>query len=242
MKNAIFTEDSKNEKISGKYKIACTYVPIENSCSDKCQLKKHKICYAKQSFVGMINHRLEQASKALTPIDIAKAEAKAIINSFKGKPIPQDGKFGGRDLRLHVSGDSRTKAGTKILSFAAQNYINRGGGKVYTYTHSWHNQPRKQWGKISVLASLDNYKDAPKARALGYAPAIVVETFPSDKAFSLPESDVKWIPCPAQTKDVSCVDCRLCFDADKLFERNVGISFASHGSGKKNIRKLNVVK
>ncbi|NUQ78588.1 MAG: hypothetical protein HUU21_34095, partial [Polyangiaceae bacterium] len=72
-------------------------------------------------------------------------------------------------------------------------------------------------------------EDIPAARAAGYAAAIVVDKFPSDKAFPLPRSNAKLVPCPAETRGKTCVECRLCLDADKLASRNVAIAFEAHG-------------
>jgi hypothetical protein len=71
---------------------------------------------------------------------------------------------------------------------------------------------------------------------MGYACAIIVAEHPSDKAYKLPGSETKWLPCPAQTRDVQCVKCKLCFNADRLFKDGYGIAFAVHGAGK-NVAK-----
>lgn len=48
----------------------------------------------------------------------------------------------------------------------------------------------------------------------------------------------RMIPCPQQTKggDVTCVECRLCLDADGLMARNMGIAFAAHGASVRKVR------
>ena len=71
----------------------------------------------------------------------------------------------------------------------------------------------------------------------GYAPVIVVAEHISDKAYTLPGSDTKWIPCPSQTRKVGCVDCQLCMKADWLYETNHGIAFAAHGVKKSSIKR-----
>ena len=74
-------------------------------------------------------------------------------------------------------------------------------------------------------------------RRQGYAPALVVAAHPLDgRAYQ--SNGVRWIPCPAQTRDnVTCVSCRLCFDADALFARRAGIAFEAHGARRKIIAK-----
>lgn len=235
-----FVENSKNEKIG---EVAATYVSIEASCPDTCALKGEG-CYASMGNVGVHVRRLDKVAKETNSSDVEAAtqERDAIIASFKGKNIPY-----GKPLRLHVSGDCKTKKAVKILNEGIDNYVKR-GGKVWTYTHAWKAVKRSDWSNnVSVLASIDKPSDVNLARKKGYAPAIVVAEFPdSDKAFTLMDSgSTKFIPCPNQTKsDVTCLDCKLCMTADKLFERNMGIAFQSHGVQKNKINKrlLNVIK
>lgn len=67
------------------------------------------------------------------------------------------------------------------------------------------------------------------ARKRGYASVIVVESFPSgSKAFSLPGSGARVIPCPAETGDAVCAECRLCLDRD-LLAMNAAVAFKIHG-------------
>lgn len=65
------------------------------------------------------------------------------------------------------------------------------------------------------------------ARAPGDA-VIVVDKFASDKAFLEPNSGMGLVPCAAETRRTTCVECRLCLDVD-LLERNVAIAFEAHG-------------
>lgn len=240
-KAVIFVEDSSNEKIASKKgKVCATYAPIKQSCPNSCKLK-NTVCYAQTSYVGILVSRMEKEASGKSPEQIARLEAKAIDDSFKGKQIPQDGARGGRDLRIHVSGDARTKRSVIALMKAAKRFVARGGGSVWSYTHAFKTIPRKLWGSaVSVLASVENTEDAKTAREQGYTPAIVVPSYPNnDKAFYMQGSDTKWIPCPATTKDnISCADCRLCMNADKLYAINAGIAFAAHGARKKNLLKV----
>lgn len=237
MNGSIYVSNSGNTKIMGSKKVDATYAAIKSTCPDSCSLK-NKGCYAQTSFVGMINQRMERRSRGASPLDVARAEAKAIDNAYDGGQVPVD-----RALRLHVAGDSRTLAGTRLINNAVGRWKKRGGGKVWNYTHAWKHVPRQEWSNVSTLASVSNTKEVAEAREHGYAPAIVVATHLSEKAYTLPGSDVKFIPCPAQTREVGCSDCRLCFDADRLFEGNFGIAFAAHGINKNAIKRhLTVIK
>lgn len=231
MKGAIYVQDSGNTKIMGTKKVDATYAAIKATCPDTCNLKD-KGCYAQTSFVGMINSRMNRRARQSSPLQVARAEARAIDQAYNGGPVPEQ-----RALRLHVAGDSRTIKGSRSLNAAVTRWKKRGGGDVWSYTHAWDKVPRKEWSQVSILASVDRLDQVAAARAQGYAPALVVDQHPSEKAYTLPGSDVKWIPCPNQTRDVGCTDCRLCFNANRLFESNMGITFAAHGVRKETLKK-----
>jgi len=236
MKGAIYVSDSGNTKIMGSEKVDATYASINKTCPSSCSLKSEG-CYAQTSFVGMINARMNRRAKGESVLDVARSEAKAIDNSYRGGQVPQ-----GRALRLHVAGDSRTITGTRIINAAVSRWKKRGGGDVWSYTHAFQHVPRKEWSNVSILASVATTAEVAEARVQGYAPAIVVGEHPSEKAYTLPGSDTTWILCPNQTRGVGCSDCRLYFKADWLYETNRGISFAEHGVYKGVIkRRLNII-
>ena len=236
MNGAIYVEGSKNSKLSKSEPVDSTYVSIHASCPKSCALMIEG-CYGKTSFTGIVNSRLNKEAIKSSALDTARAEAFAIDESYKGGEVP------GRSMRLHVIGDSRTVAGTKLINSAVKRWKKRGGNIVWAYTHSWQNISRDRWNQVSMLASIDSIDQVSLARENGYAPAIVVSEHKSDKVYLLDGSDVKWIPCPAQTRDVACLDCKLCFNADRLFEDNFGIAFAAHGVQKNKIKKrLNVIR
>lgn len=237
MKGAIYVSNSGNTKIMGSQKVDATYASIKHTCPDSCSLKGEG-CYAQTSFVGMVNIKNERRARGASALEVARSEARAIDESYDGGAVPL-----GRALRVHVAGDSRTLAGTRLINAALERWKKRGGGDVWSYTHAWRNVPRSAWSQASILASVESVADVPLARAQGYAPAIVVPEHLSERAYKLEGSDVKWIPCPAQTREVGCSDCRLCFNADRLFEGNFGIAFSAHGVKKNNIkRRLTVIK
>lgn len=237
MNGALYVSDSGNSKIMGSKKVDATYVSIKASCPKDCPLMGEG-CYAQLSYVGMTSRRLDEEADGFSPLQAARAEAKVIDNAYQGVKFPA-----GRDMRLHVAGDSRTIAGSRLINNAVGRWKARGGGDCWSYTHAWKQVHRKEWDNVSMLASVSNVDEAYECWAQGYAPAIVVEEHPSDKAYLLDRSDTKWIPCPAQTRGVGCSDCRLCFNADRLREGNFGIAFAVHGVKKDSLKKrLKVIK
>jgi hypothetical protein len=106
------------------------------------------------------------------------------------------------------------------------------------FTHAWREVPRDAWGSISVLASVEQLGDIEAARAAGYAVAIVVDEVPTDKAFFRVGSDTKIVPCPAETRGATCIECRLCLDDDKLARSNVAIAFEAHGPTARRVREV----
>lgn len=237
MEGAIYVTNSGNTKLSTSGKVDTTYVSINKTCSNKCSLK-NKSCYAQSSFVGMVNNRLNLEANQLSALEVARAEAKAIDMSYSSSIIPKE-----KYLRVHTSGDSKTIKGTKLINNAVKRWKKRGGTLAWSYTHSWGNVKRSHWSEISVLASIDNVKQVKFARKQGYAPAIIVPYHKTDKSFLLKGSNIKWIPCPAQTRDkVTCESCKLCMKADWLFDTKRGIAFAAHGIRKESLkRQLKVI-
>lgn len=241
MSQAIFVEKSGNKKIAGKGKVSATYASTLASCPSACKLRRDG-CYAESGRVGMVVHRLNKSAAGLRPEAVARQEAQVIRRAFSGQAVPQDGSRGGRDLRLHVSGDARTNRAANILGEAAKDWKSRGGGAVWTYTHAWKTVRRASWGKdVSVLASMEDPSLAQKAIETGYAPTLVVPSHPEKgKSFRVEGSDVVWISCVEQTRGVACSECRLCMKADSLRARNMGIAFAAHGPTNKIKKHLKV--
>jgi hypothetical protein len=219
--------------------VALTDVSIAATCSDQCAFKGAG-CYQQTGyFTWKRAVALDTAANGRTADEVVAAEVSLIDRSFRRGVVPQDGGRdgrGGRDLRLHVGGDVGSAYGAQLLASAADRWHGRGGGAVWTFTHWWRQIPRVAFGRVSVLASVEVPQDIEVARVAGYASAIVVDKFLSDRAFELPGTTAKIVPCPAETKGTTCIECRLCLDADKLLERNVTIAFAAHGSGKRRVQ------
>jgi hypothetical protein len=229
-KSSAYIYSSGNVKTG---KIDVTYASIKGTCPESCSLKNNG-CYAQLSFVGIVSRRLDKlASKK--PENNAKHEAHVIKSSYLGSKIPKN-----TILRMHVSGDIYNIKSAMILNNAVKLWKKRGGLVAYSYTHNWANIPRQLLSNISILASIEKNSDIKEVRHFGYAPAIVVDKFDSPKAFLL--EGVKFIPCPAQIKKVTCEKCKLCMKADWLYSQNMGIAFLAHGAKKNSLKKhLNVI-
>jgi hypothetical protein len=202
---------------------AATYVSIRSTCSDACPFKDAG-CFAQTGFTRFAVDPLDAANKTSSE---AIADECRLIDAATG--------IDGVDLRLHVSGDVRTDAEAQALAGAARRWRDRDGGTVWTFTHAWRTVRRRAWGAISVLASVETPREARQARQRGYAPAIVVTPalWPADgRAFDF--SGIRVIPCPAETRGRTCVECRLCLDRP-LHKMNVAIGFVAHGTKKRSI-------
>jgi hypothetical protein len=217
-KIAHVVQKSANVKIGD---VSTTYLSTV-SCVD-CPLKDNG-CYAEQGMVAIWKRKLDAAVRArkASPVRQARAEAEG-IDGLRAR---------GQGLRLHTSGDCPTTEAARIVAESAERFMQRGGGKAWTYTHAWRRVSRRAWGAVSVLASVETLADARRAIRKGWAPARVVPQFSGPRAWT--EGGVRWIPCPAQTRDnVTCDSCRLCWDDKKLRSIGAGIAFEAHGSAKR---------
>lgn len=210
-------ETSANAKLG---RVSVTYVS-QDSCPDDCPFLDAG-CYGEHDLVGLLSRKLGR--KKHQAESLARREADAI-----------DGLTGDRPLRLHGVGDTATPTAVRILRAACERYISRGIREVWTYTHAWRRIPRKLWGLVSVLASCETADQARQAMAQGYAAALVVDHYQSDKLYI--HEGLKLLPCPYQTRKIQCRDCRLCWDDARLREAGIVIAFAVHGSGKELARK-----
>lgn len=163
-------------------------------------------CYAESGPQGFSTRRVNKSRK-VDALAIAKDELRAI------------GKLSGeRPLRLHVVGDASTTVAARTLSKGLESYRQ----PVWTYTHAWRRVARRAWGIVSVLASCESVSQVKAARARGYATALVVAEFPSDKAYMV--EGLKVIPCPQQTgKTENCTTCRLCWSDSRPASVDFGL-------------------
>ena len=207
MREVIAVEKSAAKKITG---MSCTYASIELTCPEDCPLRQTKTCYAMHGRVAMHERTIHADSTAAAE----RAEAEAIR-----------GLSGERDLRLHVSGDTKTNRGAKLLAAAARLFASRHGRSVFTFTHSWRNVKRENWRGVSVLGSCEQAEGL-EALAAGYTPAAVVDRFPEGKVSRA--HGITWIHCREQTENSTCAECRLCVDlktTDAMGKRSAGILF-----------------
>lgn len=207
---------SQNRKLG---MASATYV-AQGSCPRSCRLLGCG-CYAENGPTGIITRRVGEEAAASSPTRLAEEEAEAL------RELPA-----AFDLRLHVVGDCQGREEARTVSDACSKWITA-GKRAWTYTHST-TAIRDDWGGVSVLGSCEAGDDAGLRSVLerGFAPAIVVPSFPSRR---FKHRGVSWIACLYETKKTACSSCRLCLDDEYLRRKGTGIAFAAHGSRKRRI-------
>lgn len=196
------TEDSKLTSDHRNRPVAATHV-TQRSCDTSCPFLKNG-CYAGLGNEGRIAWHLNDAadSQNADELTIALQEAAAI------RALPGIG-----PLRLHIVGDCRTNEAARIVSEAADEYRDRSGRNVWTYTHAWRVVDRASWGRVSVLASCETEQDIADATARGYA----TELTRSHTDLPRTVAGLRTIACPQQTgMQRDCESCGLCAKDSKL--------------------------
>lgn len=233
MPGAYLTIHSNNSKTGD----VATTATSRKSCPI-CPL--YQVCYGKGplAYCGALHNYLVTHPEiaGLNKIDIAKREASLIlaaISDYRAGDLRLPAKH---PMRLHVVGDATTTTIVKILARACKGWP----GPVWTYTHAWREVLRSAWGRISILASIESYRDGMVAIDRGYMPAIVVAEFP-DKVWD--RDGVHWIACPAQwyegtDKERNCKSCRLCWKSDQMCRARVGVALLAHGTQARKTREL----
>jgi len=215
---------------------SATYVSGK-TCPDSCPFKKNG-CYGEVGHVGIVARRVSR-SGVEDGYTIGKMEAAAI-----------DCLSAQLDLRLHVYGEFANASHASEVDAAAGRFKSRAATigkkvKVWTYTHRWREIEAETFTNISALASVETLDDALLAFEAGYAPAISMTEFKSERTWTeTSEHSFRILPCPAQTKGRKCVDCRMCFDSEALIEKRIAIGFRpnkSIASKKKFTRSLEVL-
>lgn len=222
--------------------VCSTYVSIDATCPDSCRFKNAG-CYVQTGQAANMMRRMDVAAKQQHSIHPNILEANLIDAQWndpyhRRARVPQDGPGGkGRPLRLHVGGDVRDVEGANALANACEYWLERDGGPVWNYTHRWREVPVSAWGPaISTLASVETVAEAEEAVDVGYMPSFTVASFEQERGYKM--GAIKVVPCPAQTRDIKCVDCKLCF---KKLPKGTAIGFAWHGRNLAGKRKLDVI-
>lgn len=206
--------------------VVTTTLPIRATCSTDCMHHpdRESTCYAYQG--PMMWHQKKMESAIDPSWDIGGMEANQLQASAPPRSL----------TRLHVAGEWIDSLHIKrVLKVVRAKSL-----RAWSYTHKWRRFKAKTFKGMAILASCDSLPDAVQAWIKGYAPALVVAKFESPQAYDLKyangsDSGMRGIPCPAQTKHVTCEECKLCLKTDWLHSTQQVILFEAHGSRAKKL-------
>lgn len=139
--------------------------------------------------------------------------------------MPQGGIF-----RANVSGDLLDETGELDQGYVdALSYVagERRDTAVFTYSHAWRKISPDVAPGMVVNASCDSPADIEEAVAAGW-PTVVTDSGGEDSIIGQTIAGRKVVQCPAQTKGLTCEQCRLCARP----ERAATVAFVVHGAGK----------
>jgi hypothetical protein len=217
--SAFAVENSQNRKTG---LVSATYAS-QVSCPKSCQLYDNG-CYAQKGLVKFQTNRVNRSNADASETAIQEAAA---IDRLSGK----------LDLRVHVVGDCSTNQDAAVVGSAMVRHESKHGKKAYTYTHASADVEKESWMGANVIASCDDFSEIAAAKARGYATAFVAlkgtelyETFKSNGGRALVVDGQKLVGCPFECspKKPQCVDCRLCFDSERLVQLDITIVFPQH--------------
>jgi hypothetical protein len=210
---------SSNEKLSRDASCAALNLPIAKTCPSTCPFQADGSCYVLASFRGRkYQDRLRDLSGDSPHAEAAREMHEAHRETKK------------RPLRLFSwGGDATCDIEAMHLASGAANW----DAPVWGYTHGWRTTARDAWGRVSILASVESVSDAKEAISRGYKPAMVVPYHPEDGRAEIVDG-LRMVPCPAQTRDRTCTECRLCWDDS---QKNSVITFAAHGVRAKSVKR-----
>lgn len=136
---------------------ASTYASILGTCPQSCP-HLDAGCYAQSGITGGVVRKLDEAVRLFGYSHDQVIEQEAWLIATRKPPR-------GRVIRVHVSGDARTRWAARQLAEAVRTWNVNEGGPGFTYTHG--PTRRDDWGGISVLASVEDVNGIRDARRRG---------------------------------------------------------------------------
>lgn len=198
-------------------------IPVTTTSGETCFIGcgQYQNCYAKSGPLALHWGAVSRGERGMT-----LAQFCAAIKS-----LPE-----GTLWRHNQAGDLPGIDGEIDRRALADIVVANRGRRGFTYTHKPMTESNAQAVKcannlgFTVNLSADNVAQADQYAAMGIAP--VVLTVPEDtrQNFTTPGGN-KVVICPAETRGVTCADCKLC----AWSERKAIIAFPAHGSKKKAV-------
>ncbi len=211
MTKTLVTTGSGNSKTG----FATVTYRTQETCPTTCPLYQ-KGCYAKGRIFGIPERYVPEEDNP------EYAQVRELVQL-----MPKGGIF-----RANVSGDVLDASGeldegyASALSHVA---INRPDTEVFSYTHAWRKLKPDFAPGVTFNASTESAAGIEEAAAAGW-PTVVTDPGPDDPTSLIGQTIAgrKVVQCPAQTKGLTCEQCRLCARPN----RKSTVAFAVHGSGK----------
>lgn len=192
---------------------AVTY-RTQDSCPTTCPLMGTG-CYARGRIFGIP-----------TRLGAETADGEYAAVRALAETLPQGGM-----VRANVSGDLLQEDGsldTGYVEALSDVAAARPDANVFTYTHAWRTLSPDVSPGVTVNASCETAADVEAAAAAGW-PTVVADPGGEETLIGQTVADRKVVQCPAQTRGLTCEECRLCARA----ERRSTVAFVVHGGGKR---------
>jgi hypothetical protein len=196
-------------------------------------------CYANQGHAAFTTRKVNASS-----VTDALAITKACMKEVRRVIFPRT-KRERLNMRMDIVGDTPSDACAKVKGQTMKDYealtLSEGNPKkAYVYFHSWPDVSLESWKGASVLASCETTEQVRQAKAKGYACALVVDKLQSDKVYSI--DGVKGFPCVYATRGITCDDCGMCLESERLKRLDMVIFLeASSPAKNKAIKMLRVL-
>ena len=198
-------------------------IPVSTTSSNTCPTScgQYSACYAKSGPLALHWSAVSKGQRGMT-----LAQFCAAIES-----LPE-----GTLWRHNQAGDLPGYDGEINRYDMLEIVMANSGRRGFTYTHKPMTERNASIVKrankcgFTVNLSADTVAQADEYAAMGIAP--VVLTVPEDtrQNFTTPAGN-KVVICPAETRGVTCADCKLC----AWSERKAIIAFPAHGSRKNHV-------
>ena len=211
------TSKSANKK-TGPIPVTTTE---QSSCPSTCSMRE--ACYAKAGPLALHWRKVSAGERG--------TDWQGLCNFIQSLPVNQL-------WRHNQAGDLPHQFGDIDHAMMAHLVVANTGRRGYTYTHhdlNKHNteiikRSNKQGFTINI--STESLADADNAIAKGLPVVCVV---PNDQpAPTTTPAGTKCVVCPAQQREISCADCKLCSQAN----RRCVVLFKAHGTKAKKANQI----
>lgn len=202
------TDNAKTGDVPTAY-VGTTVDECRSSCAG-CPLLD-RACYAWAGRIRLTMARMEQHY-------LRYPETCSLENAIESRHP------GARVVRISALGDPARARPEEVLDAATAFALV--GLATIAYTHFWRD-PGASHLRLVCLASCQDEAEAEEAIELGWKPATILVWDHQGKTFRLPRGGLG-IVCPAQIRETTCNQCRLCWARHPAWKRIQAIGFLDH--------------